>query len=82
MPGCRPVTSRVRPLDARFSADWQIVPADGTSVGDVRYTLRAIPHGVVDRERGAVAGLGQPGVFVGVGARTADGVVYEIYLVA
>jgi hypothetical protein len=100
------------------SADWQTVLADGTSLGDVRYTLRTEAGHLLDvRSRGVRHGspevLGRlnrgeavdpseytfrtatsietaepllawvnKGVFIGVGARTAGGVTYEIYLVA
>jgi hypothetical protein len=100
------------------SADWQTVLPDGTTLGDIRYTLqtvggdllyvqsRGVRHGspeVLARlARGeevdasqytfrtstqietAAADLGwlNRGVFVGVGGRQADRVIYETYLVA
>src|ERR1700722_3350649 len=99
------------------SADWQIVLPDGTSFGDIRYTLqtdggdllyvqsRGVRHGSAE----VLARLGRgddvdaseytfrtatqietaarqldwlnKGVFISVGARQADGVIYETYLV-
>ncbi len=101
------------------SADWQVVLADGTSFGDIRYTLRTDrgdllyvqSRGVRHGSAKVLARLGRgedvdpseyifrtstqietftatglpdwlnQGVFVGVGARRAAGVAYEIYLV-
>jgi hypothetical protein len=99
------------------SADWQIVLADGTALGDIRYTLqtdggallyvqsRGVRHGsaeVLERlGRGEDVDASEytfrtstqietasrelawlnKGVFIGVGGRTAGGVVYETYLV-
>jgi len=99
------------------SADWQIVLADGTALGDIRYTLqtdggallyvqsRGVRHGspeVLERlGRGEDVDASEysfrtstqietascdlawlnKGVFIGVGGRTAAGVVYETYLV-
>jgi hypothetical protein len=99
------------------SADWQIVLPDGTSFGDIRYTLqtdggdllyvqsRGVRHGSAE----VLARLGRgedvdaseytfrtstqietaapqldwlnKGVFISVGGRQADGVIYETYLV-
>jgi hypothetical protein len=100
------------------SADWQLIQADGTALGDIRYTLqteagellyvqsRSVRHGppeVLARlGRGedvdaseytfrtstqietAAPDLGwlNRGIFVSVGGRSADGVVYETYLVS
>ena len=100
------------------SADWQLIQADGTALGDIRYTLqteadellyvqsRSVRHGppeVLARlARGedvdaseytfrtstqietAAPDLGwlNRGIFVSVGGRSADGVVYETYLVS
>ena len=100
------------------SADWQIVLADGTALGDVRYTLRTDEGDLLYvRSRGVrhgspevLARLGRgenvdpsentfrtstqietaapdldwlnKGVFVSVGGRYADTVIYETYLVA
>ena len=99
------------------SADWQIIMADGTALGDIRYTLetargdllyvrsRSVRHG--NAEVLARLGRGEEvdasdytfrastqietaavaldwlnkGVFVSVGARIPNGVIYEIYLV-
>jgi len=99
------------------SADWQTVLPDGTTIGDIRYTLqtdggdllyvqsRGVRHGpaaVLARlARGADVDPREytfrtstqiqtaapqldwlnKGVFVGVGARQPEGVVYETYLV-
>jgi Protein of unknown function (DUF3237) len=99
------------------SADWQIILADGTSFGDVRYTLqtdrghllyvqsRAVRHGSADvlarLARGEDVDPGEytfrtsteietavpeldwlnKGVFIGVAARQATGVIYETYIV-
>jgi hypothetical protein len=104
-------------LLAGTSADWQIVLADGTALGDIRYTLqtdggallyvqsRGVRHGspeVLERlGRGEDVDASEytfrtstqietasrelawlnKGVFIGVGGRTAGGVVYETYLV-
>ncbi|HTX13377.1 MAG TPA: DUF3237 domain-containing protein [Solirubrobacteraceae bacterium] len=100
------------------SADWQIVLADGTAFGDIRYTLqtddgdvlyvqsRSVRYG--SEEVLARLGRGEDvdpseytfrtatqietaapaldwlnkGVFIGVAARQAAGVIYEIYLVS
>ena len=99
------------------SADWQIIAADGTAFGDIRYTLetdrgdllyvksRGVRHGSAD----VLARLGRgeeidpseyvfristqietaaadldwlnKGVFIGVGGRRPDGVIYETYIV-
>jgi hypothetical protein len=99
------------------SADWQIIIADGTAFGDIRYTLetdrgdflyvqsRGVRHGNAE----VLARLGRSedvdpseyvfrtstqietaaadfdwlnkGVFISVGARKPDGVIYETYLV-
>ena len=99
------------------SADWQIIMADGTALGDIRYTLqtdrgdllyvqsRAVRHGSAE----VLARLGRGenvdaseytfrtatqietaaadldwlnrGVFVSVGGRQPEGVIYETYLV-
>ncbi len=99
------------------SADWQIVLADGTALGDIRFTLqtdggdllyvqsRSIRHGSAE----VLARLGRgedvdaseytfrtstqietaapdldwlnKGIFISVGGRQADGVIYETYLV-
>ena len=99
------------------SADWQIIMADGTALGDIRYTLqtdrgdllyvqsRAVRHGSPE----VLARLGRGenvdaseytfrtatqietaaadldwlnrGVFVSVGGRQPEGVIYETYLV-
>ncbi|MEA2589833.1 MAG: hypothetical protein QOH66_2760 [Actinomycetota bacterium] len=99
------------------SADWQIIMADGTALGDIRYTLqtdrgdllyvqsRAVRHGSAE----VLARLGRgenvdaseytfrtatqietaaadldwlnKGVFVSVGGRQPEGVIYETYLV-
>ena len=99
------------------SADWQIILPDGTSFGDIRYTLqtdggdllyvqsRGVRHGSAE----VLARLGRgedvdaseytfrtstqietatpqldwlnKGVFISVGARQADGVIYETYIV-
>ena len=100
------------------SADWQTVLADGTALGDIRYTLqtdaghvlyvqsRGVRHGsaeVLDRlARGEDVDPSEytfrtstqietaapeldwlnKGVFISVGARHANGVTYETYLVA
>jgi Protein of unknown function (DUF3237) len=50
------------------SADWQTVRPDGTSIGDIRYTLET-------------NGGEHLAVFVTVGARLPGGVSYETYLV-
>jgi len=99
------------------SADWQIVLPDGTSFGDIRYTLqtddgdllyvqsRGVRHGSAEvlarLGRGEDVDAGEytfrtctqietaapeldwlnKGVFIGVGARQAAGVIYETYLV-
>jgi Protein of unknown function (DUF3237) len=99
------------------SADWQTILADGTALGDIRYTLqtdtgavlyvqsRSVRHGspeVLGRlARGEQVDPSEytfrtatqihtaepaldwlnKGVFVGVAAREASGVIYEIYLV-
>jgi hypothetical protein len=100
------------------SADWQTVLPDGTTLGDIRYTLQTVggdllyvqsrgvrygsPEVLARLARGeevdasqytfrtstqietAAADLGwlNRGVFVGVGGRQADRVIYETYLVA
>ena len=100
------------------SADWQLIQADGTALGDIRYTLqteadellyvqsRSVRHGppeVLARlARGEDVDLSEytfrtstqietsapdlgwlnRGIFVSVGGRSADGVVYETYLVS
>jgi hypothetical protein len=99
------------------SADWQIIMADGTALGDIRYTLqtgrgdllyvqsRGVRHG--NPEVLARLGRGENvdaseytfrtatqietaaadldwlnrGVFVSVGGRQPEGVIYETYLV-
>ena len=99
------------------SADWQIIMADGTALGDIRYTLqtgrgdllyvqsRGVRHG--NPEVLARLGRGEDvdaseytfrtstqietaavdldwlnkGVFVSVGGRQPEGVIYETYLV-
>jgi hypothetical protein len=99
------------------SADWQIVLPDGTSFGDIRYTLqtdggdllyvqsRGVRHGSAEVLARLARGeevdpreytfrtstqIETPapqldwlnkGVFIGVGARQATGVIYETYLV-
>jgi hypothetical protein len=99
------------------SADWQIIMADGTALGDIRYTLqtgrgdllyvqsRGVRHGnpeVLARlGRGEDVDAGEytfrtstrietaavdldwlnKGVFVSVGGRQPEGVIYETYLV-
>jgi muconolactone delta-isomerase len=104
-------------LLAGASADWQIIAPDGTSFGDIRYTLRTgdgellyvrsrgVRHGsaevLVRLARGEDVDAGEytfrastrietaapgldwlnRGVFIGVAARQADGVIYETYLV-
>src|SRR5271166_3500831 len=104
-------------LLAGASADWQILLADGTALGDIRYTLqtdggdllyvqsRGVRHGSAEvlarLGRGEDVDAGEytfrtstqietaaprldwlnKGVFIGVGARQAAGVIYETYLV-
>jgi hypothetical protein len=104
-------------LLAGTSADWQIIAPDGTSFGDIRYTLqtddgellyvrsRGVRHGSAEvlarLARGEDVDAGEytfrtstqietaapeldwlnKGVFIGVGGRQADGVIYETYLV-
>ena len=99
------------------SADWQAVLPDGTSLGDIRYTLktndddllyvqsRGVRHGsaevlarlahgeAVDPSEYVFRTATQiettapeldwlnKGVFIGVGGRRPNGVIYEIYLV-
>ena len=100
------------------SADWQIALADGTALGDIRYTLqtdsgallyvqsRGVRHGSpevlerlgrgedvdaseytfrtstqIETASGELDWLNK-GVFVSVGGRGPEGVVYETYLVA
>jgi hypothetical protein len=105
-------------LLAGASADWQILLADGTALGDIRYTLqtdagellyvrsRSVRHGSAEvlarLARGEDVDAGEytfrastqietaapaldwlnKGIFISVGARAADGVIYETYLVA
>ena len=100
-----------------ISADWQLVLPDGTTLGDIRYTLqtdngallyvqsRGVRHGspeVLERlGRGEDVDASEytfrtstqietasreldwlnKGVFIGVGGRRPDGVIYETYLV-
>jgi hypothetical protein len=104
-------------LLAGASADWQIVLADGTALGDIRYTLRTdageliyvqsrgVRHGSAEvlarLSRGEEVDASEytfrtstrieaaareldwlnKGVFISVGGRRADGVIYETYLV-
>ena len=99
------------------SADWQLILADGTALGDIRYTLesddgdvlyvqsRSIRHGspeVLARlARGETVDASEytfrastrietaapeldwlnKGIFISVGGRQSDGVIYETYLV-
>ena len=99
------------------SADWQLVLADGTALGDVRYTLRTDKGDLLYvQSRGVRHGSGEvlarlargedvdpseytfrtstqiesaapaldwlnKGVFISVGARQPDRVIYETYLV-
>jgi hypothetical protein len=105
-------------LLAGASADWQTVLADGTALGDIRYTLRTdagqliyvqsrgVRHGSAEvlarLSRGEEVDASEytfrtstwieaaapeldwlnKGVFISVGGRRADGVIYETYLVA
>ncbi len=100
------------------SADWQILLADGTALGDIRYTLqteggdllyvqsRSVRHGSAEvlarlargedvdaseytfrastRIETAAPDLDwlNKGIFIGVAARGATGVIYDTYLVA
>ena len=104
-------------LLAGASADWQIIAPDGTSFGDIRYTLqtddgdllyvqsRGVRHGSPDvlarLARGEDVDASEytfrtstqietaapqldwlnKGVFIGVGGRQPDAVIYETYLV-
>jgi len=104
-------------LLAGASADWQTVLADGTALGDIRYTLktdagellyvqsRSVRHGSADvlarLGRGEDVGASEytfrtstsietaapgldwlnKGVFISVGGRQTDAVIYETYLV-
>ncbi len=52
------------------SADWQIIMADGTALGDIRYTLQT--------DRGDLLYVQ---FFVSVAGREPEGVIYETYLV-
>jgi hypothetical protein len=99
------------------SADWQVVLPDGTTIGDVRYTLQTddghvlyvqswgIRHGSSEvlarlargenvdaseytfrtstRIKAAAADLDwlNKGIFISVGGRQPNGVIYETYLV-
>ena len=99
------------------SADWQSILPDGTTLGDIRYTLqtdagellyvqsRGVRHGSAEvlarLGRGEDVDAGEytfrtsteieagarhldwlnKGVFISVGGRQADGVIYETYLV-
>jgi len=100
------------------SADWQILLADGTALGDIRYTLqtergdllyvqsRSVRHGSAEvlarLARGEDVDASEytfrtstqietaapdldwlnKGIFIGVAARGAAGVIYDTYLVA
>jgi Protein of unknown function (DUF3237) len=99
------------------SADWQLVLSDGTTFGDIRYTLqtdagellyvqsRGVRHGSAEvlarLARGEDVDANEytfrtstqietaaprldwlnKGIFISVGGRQADGVIYETYLV-
>jgi hypothetical protein len=69
------------------SADWQIITADGTAFGDIRYTLETdrgeLLYVQSTQIETAAADLDwlNKGVFIGVGARQPGGVIYETYLV-
>ena len=61
------------------SADWQTVLPDGTTLGDIRYTLQTVGADLLYVQSRGVA---EQGIFISVGGRLAGRVIYETYLVA